>query len=91
MSDQGQEIEMSIPEAMQSLALALDRILNGSEVLTDTSKRKNGFVLMLYPYHATDGNCDFVTNGASKEAIIGMFKKQIVKFEQKNGDGSGEA
>ena len=95
------QIDMTIPEAMNSIALALDRILNGEDVMkqamggVDGNKieRKNGFVLILYPFGDKTGRCNFISNGASQEDVISMFERQIEAFKQKeqSHDGTGQA
>ena len=74
------KIEMTIPEAMHSIALAIDRILNGEHAGGEVIERKNGFVLMLYPFGDKTGKCNFISNGASQEDVINMFERQIEAF-----------
>jgi len=78
-----QKIDMSLPEALQSLALALDRILNGEQNVSGELKaeRKNGFVLMLFPFDDKSGKCNYITNGASREDVKRMFETQIEALE----------
>jgi hypothetical protein len=82
MSDE--EIEMGIEEAMMSLKYALDRTLNGEQVKTDpNAKRRNGFVLMLFPYDDLSGRCYVISNGIKRQDIVKMMKFQVEDFEKR--------
>jgi hypothetical protein len=82
MSDE--EIEMAAEEAMISLKYALDRTLNGEQVKTDpNAKRRNGFVLMLFPYEDRSGRCWVISNGITREDIVRMMKFQVEDFEKR--------
>src|SRR4029077_14015431 len=82
MSDE--EIEMAAEEAMISLKYALDRTLNGEQVKTDpNAKRRNGFVLMLFPYEDRSGRCWVISNGITREDIVSMMKFQVEDFEKR--------
>jgi hypothetical protein len=82
MSDE--EIEMGIEEAMMSLKYALDRTLNGEQVKTDpNAKRRNGFVLMLFPYDDLSGRCYVISNGIKRQDIVKMMRFQVEDFEKR--------
>jgi len=72
-------IEKLSPQALQALALSLDRILNGEKVLGAemSVKRINGFVLMVFPFGDKDAQCHYVSNGASRDDIIKLFTEQL--------------
>jgi hypothetical protein len=74
-------IELTVREAMNNLAAALDKILNG-EKIDQSGGRQNGFVLLLFPYGDKSGRCNYVSNGANREDIVKMFKEQIKQFEE---------
>jgi hypothetical protein len=78
MADSDQEL---MEEALNSIAYALDQILNGKDV-RETKQRKNGFVLLIFPYNDDTGRCNYVSNGANRDDIIKMFKAQIKHFEE---------
>jgi hypothetical protein len=80
-----EEIEMGAEEAMMTLKFALDRTLNGEQVKTDPNvKRRNGFVLMLFPYEDRSGRCYVISNGITREEIVGMMKFQVEDFEKES-------
>lgn len=73
--------EMLNREALQALALSLDTILNGKKSVLEIDQsplpRLNGFVLMVFPFGSADAKCHYVSNGASREDIIRLFKEQL--------------
>jgi len=71
-------------DAMNAIADGLEQILNG-ELNTE---RKNGFVLLVFPYGDESGICNYVSNGADRGDIIRMFKQQIKRFEELEGGGN---
>ena len=83
MSEEG----ITMSEAMTTIAFAIDRTLNGEEVMTspDTVQRANGFVLLMYPYGDHSGRSVFISNGASREDVIRMFESQIEKLKKEQG------
>ena len=84
MENNGKQIPMAdgiLRHAMDDLAAALDRVLNGEKV-EQTGERKNGFVLLLFPYDNTSGYCHYVSNGADRDTVIRMFRAQIKLFEE---------
>lgn len=88
-------IEMSVRDAMNNLAVALDKILNG-ERIDQSGERKNGFVLLLFPFGDKSGKCNYISNGADRDDIVRMFQEQIkifeaMKVEKKPVDPEAEA
>jgi hypothetical protein len=79
MSNDG--MEMPLKEAMNRLAIALDKILNGQDVL-ETGIRRTGFVLLLFPFNDATGNTNYISNGAERADIMKMFKEQVKHFEE---------
>jgi hypothetical protein len=72
---------MTMKDALRTLAESLDQVLNGTD---NEVPRKSGFVLLLYPYDDKSGLCNYVSNGADRERIVKMFKKQIEIFESQS-------
>ena len=74
---------------LDALAKTVDQILNGKDVATDKSLRRNGYTLLIYPYDAlpTDERCNYISNGTTREAIVERFKTQIKKFEEQKMNG----
>lgn len=75
-------IQPDLVEFMNSIAFALDQILNGKRVMEDKSLRKNGFVLLIFPFGDDTGRCNYISNGANRDDIVKMFKEQIERFEE---------
>jgi hypothetical protein len=83
MNDQTTGMEKLSPQALQALAISLDRVLNGEKVISDTLsvKRVNGFVLMAFPFGDADGKCHYVSNGAGRSDIIRLFEMQLKQLK----------
>ena len=71
-------IEEKYRAQMQELARRLDQAFNGDD---KGNARKVGFVLMVFPYGATDGRCNYISNGANRRDVVVMMKEQIARFE----------
>lgn len=71
-------IEEKHRERMQHLAAALDEYFNGDAKGQD---RKVGFVLMVFPFGAEDGRCNYISNGADRKEIVVLMKEQIARFQ----------
>ena len=57
----------------------LDDILNDGK---KGSARKHGFVLLVFPFGASDGGrTNFISNGANRKDIVTLFKEMIARFE----------
>lgn len=67
---------------LQSVASGLDTIFNGDLKRT---KRKHGFVLLVYQFDDAEGikdkRCNYVSNGADRKDIVVLFKEMIARFE----------
>ena len=63
---------------MNEVAAALDKIFNGDASGQD---RETGFVLLVFPFGAKDGRCNYISNGADRRDIVVMMKEQIARFE----------
>lgn len=63
---------------MNEIALVLDHVLNGDAKGKD---RDVGFVLLVFPFGAQDGRCNYISNGADRRDIVTMMKEQIARFE----------
>jgi hypothetical protein len=35
----------------------------------------------MFPFGATDGRCNFISNGADRAEIVSLFKEMISRFE----------
>jgi hypothetical protein len=71
-------IEKLHRDTMNVVAVALDKTFNGEAKGRD---RKVGFVLLVFPFDARDGRCNYISNGANRRDIVTMMKEQIKRFE----------
>jgi hypothetical protein len=71
-------IEPEYREQMNAIASALDKVFNGDKRGSD---RDVGFVLLVFPFGAKDGRCNYISNGADRQDIIVMMKEQIARFQ----------
>jgi hypothetical protein len=71
-------IEERFRAMMNMMAEVNDSLLNGPAKGTD---RKNGFVLLVFPFAGHDGRCNYISNGADRADIVVMLKEQIKRFE----------
>lgn len=68
---------------MNDIARALDDAFNGEHRggTAALRKRATGFVLLTFPFDGRDGKCNYISNGASREDMVVMFKELIARFE----------
>ena len=71
-------IEARHHEQMNFIARALDEAFNGE---AKGAARETGFVLLVFPFGAKDGRCNYISNGADRRDIVVMLKEQIARFE----------
>jgi len=63
-------------ELMRAMAASLDEVLNGS-----SKPKKNGFVLLVFPFEGPEGQrTNYVSNG-KREDIIVALKEIVARFE----------
>ena len=74
-------IEAEYRQNMNDVAQALDRIFNGDARGSD---RKIGFILMVFQFGDLGGperRCNYISNGADREAVVALLKEQIAYLE----------
>lgn len=72
-------IQSDLIVRMNALARVIDEALNGD---ARGAERKNGFVLLAFPFGHDDGaRCNFISNGADRKEIVTLFKEMIARFE----------
>lgn len=74
-------IEPRFKESMNAAAATLDGFFNVQKDGEVIMPRKVGFVLLVFPFGATDGRCNYISNGADRRDIVTMMKEQIARFE----------
>lgn len=67
-------------EAMRHIIEALDEIFNGDQRHPD---KNVGFVLLTFPYGATDGQANYASNGARRDDIIQFLRMTADRLEKK--------
>lgn len=70
-------IEPKLHSLMNDLAVRLDQLLNGP---AKGKNRKNGFVLLVFPFEGNEGRCNYISNADRRDIVI-MMKQQIKRFE----------
>jgi len=83
MSDTPKPPPEPVRDLINSIAFAMDQILNGKGVENDASMRKNGFVLLIYPFGFNDGRANIITNGASHTEMVEFLRTQLSILEKK--------
>jgi hypothetical protein len=71
-------IEPQYIDDMNAVASGLDKLFNGT---VKGSKRKVGFVLLVFEFGEQHGRCNYISNGADRKDIVTLFKEQIKRFE----------
>ena len=71
-------IQEEYRDQMRVVAAAIDDLFNGDATGT---ARKTGFVLLVFPFGASEGRCNFISNGADREDIVALMREMIARFE----------
>lgn len=85
MSDEPSD-QQKIEHFLNSVGQSLDQILNGTEVVQDTSKRRNGFALLIFPFTGNDGRCNYIGNGVARDEVITVLRAQAERLERKESE-----
>ena len=71
-------IQSDYREKMNAVMKTLDQFMNGDEHGTE---REVGIVVLMFPFGASDGRCNFISNGADRSDLLVLFKEMISRFE----------
>jgi hypothetical protein len=71
-------IEPQYVKNMEDIAQILNETFNGGLKGDD---RTTGFVLLVFPFGAHDGRCNFISNGADRRDLVTLMKELIQRFE----------
>jgi len=74
-------IEGKLRDKMNAMAQALDGMLNGE---AKGRARTTGFVLMIFPFDATEGRCNYISN-ADRDSVVTLLRDQLARFERAGG------
>lgn len=85
----GIDIAKAQEMAMRSIAMGLDEAFNGD---LRGEQRQVGFCLLVFPFHAPVGQCNYITNGAALSDMKKFFEFQIERLgerieEEESSDG----
>lgn len=56
---------------MKAITHAINEFFNGD---APPSKRKVGFVLMVFPFGDTTGRCNYMSNGADRRDVVTLMR-----------------
>lgn len=71
-------IESMQEQVMRMLAALIDNMLNDTNA--DSPDREWGFLLMVFPFGATPGRCNYVST-AERDDVVALMKEQLKYFE----------
>lgn len=69
-------IQPEFIDRMNLCMKAVDEAFNG-----DVKPKPVGVVMLVFPFGATDGRCNFISNGADRKDLVVLFKEMIRRFE----------
>jgi hypothetical protein len=64
---------------MVAIMQTLDEFLNGPK--GPNYVKRNGIVIMMFPFDNFDGRCNYMSNGADRRDIVTLMKEMIARFE----------
>jgi hypothetical protein len=68
-------IEPHLHDMMNALGRGVDDVLNGDE-----RPKKNGFILLVFPFENNEGRCNYISNAERKDVVV-LLKEQLARFE----------
>lgn len=79
-------IDPRLREIMNALAKGIDKGLNGD---AKRGARRNGFILLVFPFDGHEGRCNYISSADRKDVIV-LLKEQLARFEgQPEAKGHG--
>lgn len=73
-------IEEQYRAQMAALAKAVDELLNPELPGLPGGGKRNGFIIMMFPFEGHGGRCNYISN-ARREDVVVMLKEQLARFE----------
>lgn len=67
-----------IEQEYEALMVAIARAI--SEFINPDGLKKNGFVLMMFPFEGREGRCNYISN-AERADVVTLLKEQLSYFE----------
>jgi hypothetical protein len=71
-------VQSEYVEQMTALSRAIDDLFNGPP--SPNREKKNGFILMVFPFNDHGGRCNYMSNADRRDVIV-LLKEQIKRFE----------
>lgn len=71
-------VEAAYHDKMTAIMRGLDEFLNGG---AKGDARKTGIVIMMFPFGAATGRCNYMSNGADRRDIVTLMREMIARFE----------
>jgi hypothetical protein len=71
-------IQADYREKMNAAMAIIDDLMNDG---AKGSNRSVGIVMLMFPFGSGDGRCNFISNGASRNDLVVLFKEMIARFE----------
>ena len=72
-------IQPEFRESMNTIARNLDILFNAGAT---GKSRTVGFGLLVFPFGAGDGRCNYISNGADRRDIIKLLREQANRFDE---------
>ena len=72
-------VEAQYHDQMTAIMQTLDEFLNGPK--GPNYVKRNGIVIMMFPFDNFDGRCNYMSNGADRKDIVTLMREMIVRFE----------
>lgn len=70
-------LESRHARTMKRVAREIDAQFNPD---TAGNSRTVGFVLLVFPFGESDGRCNYISNGAGREAVATLLEEQAKRF-----------
>lgn len=72
-------VEERYQAQMTAIMATLDEFLNGPK--GPGYVKRNGIVVMMFPFEDFDGRCNYMSNGADRGDIVTLMREMIARFE----------
>lgn len=70
-------IDPKVHGVMNDIARIVDETLNGTPL---PARRRNGFILMVFPFDDHEGRCNYISNAARDDMKV-LLREQLARFE----------
>lgn len=77
-----QPVSPEYRKKMIAVCDVLDKFFNGERL--PGAPRETGFVLMVFKFGDSEGQCNYMSNGARRADVVRLMKEMIHRFEGKD-------